>query len=100
MTTAVDDLYLERLETLYEKQLGDIRAFAQREGRPLDEVRVHARYSPISDLTTFLQVRTKLAEWHSKDLFTPRGDGSKQHKAVKEQGANPALPFSASDTIQ
>lgn len=32
------DLYMERLETLYEKELTDIRAFAQRENRPLDEV--------------------------------------------------------------
>lgn len=32
------DLYLERLETLYEKQLSDLRAFAARESRPFDEV--------------------------------------------------------------
>ena len=31
-------LYLERLDTLYEKGLSDIRAFAQRESRPFDEV--------------------------------------------------------------
>lgn len=65
MTTAVDDLYLERLETLYEKQLSDTRAFAQREGRPFDEVRVHtqaalppaALYCLISQ--PFLQCRKK-----------------------------------------
>ena len=33
-----DDLFLERLETFMEKCLGDIRAFAQRELRPYEEV--------------------------------------------------------------
>lgn len=34
----VDALFLERLETLYEKSLADLRAFAQREGCPFEEV--------------------------------------------------------------
>lgn len=33
-----DELYLERLETLYEKQLGEIDTFARREGRPCEDV--------------------------------------------------------------
>lgn len=33
-----DDLFLERLETFMEKCLGDIRAFAERELRPYEEV--------------------------------------------------------------
>ena len=33
-----DELFFERLETFMEKCLGDIRAFAQRELRPYEEV--------------------------------------------------------------
>ena len=40
ITTVDEGLYLERLETLYEKGLSDIRAFAAREERSFEEVRV------------------------------------------------------------
>jgi hypothetical protein len=33
-----DELYLERLDTLYNKHLGEIRAFATRESRPYEDV--------------------------------------------------------------
>ncbi|KAI0367767.1 hypothetical protein BV20DRAFT_999883 [Pilatotrama ljubarskyi] len=49
--TADDVLFLERLEMLYEQSLADLRAFAEREDRPLDEV------------------RRRMAEMHSKYLF-------------------------------
>ncbi|KAI0331925.1 hypothetical protein GY45DRAFT_1321749 [Cubamyces sp. BRFM 1775] len=49
---ATDDaFFLERLEMLYEQNLADMRAFADREGKPFDEVRRH------------------VAELHSKALF-------------------------------
>lgn len=36
---ATDDaFFLERLEMLYEQNLADMRAFADREGKPFDEV--------------------------------------------------------------
>ena len=36
---ATDDaFFLERLEMLYEQNLADMRAFAEREGKPFDEV--------------------------------------------------------------
>ncbi|KAH9903017.1 hypothetical protein C8Q73DRAFT_672651 [Cubamyces lactineus] len=47
----VDAFFLERLEMLYEQNLADMRAFADREGKPFDEVRRH------------------MAELHSKSLF-------------------------------
>ncbi|KAI0649105.1 hypothetical protein C8Q79DRAFT_948831 [Trametes meyenii] len=49
---ATDDaLFLERLEMLYQQNLSDLRAFAERESRPFDEV------------------RRRVAELHSKCLF-------------------------------
>ncbi len=33
-----NELFIERLETLYEKELTDLHAFAQREGCPFEEV--------------------------------------------------------------
>ncbi|OSD06565.1 hypothetical protein PYCCODRAFT_1474680 [Trametes coccinea BRFM310] len=46
---AEDVLFLERLEMLYEQSLSDLRAFADREGKPFDEVRrrmaeIHCQY--------------------------------------------------------
>lgn len=38
--TADDGFFMERLEMLYEQSLGELRAFAEREGRAYDEVRV------------------------------------------------------------
>ncbi|KAF7796605.1 hypothetical protein EIP86_007787 [Pleurotus ostreatoroseus] len=71
-----DELYLERLEALYAKQLGDVRAFAAREGRPFDEV------------------RTRLAEWHCKDLFAPPppadDPSGAQRRSAKERGTSRA----------
>ncbi|KAI8980174.1 hypothetical protein BD414DRAFT_493863 [Trametes punicea] len=56
--TATDDaLFLERLEMLYEQSLTDLKAFADREGRPLDEV------------------RRRMAELHSKYLFDQSAAG-------------------------
>ncbi|KAI0690165.1 hypothetical protein BC835DRAFT_1417985 [Cytidiella melzeri] len=46
-----NDLYLERLETLYEKHLGEINAFAKRESRPCEDV------------------RRSIAQWYSRTLF-------------------------------
>ncbi|KAI0671746.1 hypothetical protein C8Q78DRAFT_1030674 [Trametes maxima] len=49
---ATDDaLFMERLEMLYQQNLSDLRAFAERESRPFDEV------------------RRRVAELHSKCLF-------------------------------
>lgn len=39
-----DSLYLERLETLHEKQLGELRAFARRETRSFEDVRWQLYY--------------------------------------------------------
>lgn len=36
--TADDGLFMERLDMLYEQSLGDLRAFAEREGRAYHEV--------------------------------------------------------------
>ena len=36
--TEADNLYVERLDALLEKQVADIATFATREGRPADEV--------------------------------------------------------------
>ncbi|CDO73723.1 hypothetical protein BN946_scf185015.g51 [Trametes cinnabarina] len=52
-----DALFLERLEMLYEQSLSDLRAFADREGRPFDEV------------------RRRMAEIHAKYLFDHSADG-------------------------
>ena len=38
--TADNGFFMERLEMLYEQSLGELRAFAEREGRAYDEVRV------------------------------------------------------------
>ncbi|KAI0635935.1 hypothetical protein C8Q77DRAFT_1270176 [Trametes polyzona] len=55
---ATDDaLFLERLDMLYEQSLSDLRAFADRENRPFDEV------------------RRRIAELHSKYLFESASDG-------------------------
>ena len=34
-----DGFFMERLEMLYEQSLGDLRSFAEREGRSYEEVR-------------------------------------------------------------
>lgn len=39
-----DGLFLERLETLFAKSLSDIRTFAEREARPLEEVKSIRRF--------------------------------------------------------
>ncbi|KAH9935262.1 hypothetical protein B0H21DRAFT_759281 [Amylocystis lapponica] len=46
-----DDLFLERLETLFDKSLADLRTFAEREARPFEDV------------------RKRVAEWHCRSLF-------------------------------
>ncbi|KAK1217246.1 hypothetical protein PQX77_020095 [Marasmius sp. AFHP31] len=48
----VDELFLERFEAFMDKSLVELRAFAKREERPLEEMRF------------------RFAEWHSKHLFT------------------------------
>lgn len=40
-----DGFFMERLEMLYEQSLGDLRAFAEREGRSYEEVSVHSSSS-------------------------------------------------------
>ncbi|KAI0359858.1 hypothetical protein OH77DRAFT_873452 [Trametes cingulata] len=55
--TADDVLFLERLEMLYEQSLADLRAFAEREDKPFEEV------------------RRRIAELHSKYLFQRSGPG-------------------------
>ncbi|KAI0951296.1 hypothetical protein AcW1_008372 [Taiwanofungus camphoratus] len=47
----MDELFLERLETLFDKSLTDLRAFAERESCPFGEV------------------RRCMAEWHCRYLF-------------------------------
>ncbi|KAF7771625.1 hypothetical protein Agabi119p4_5936 [Agaricus bisporus var. burnettii] len=47
-----NDLFLERLDTFMQKVLNDIKAFAERESRPYEEM------------------RRIVAEWHAKTLFT------------------------------
>ncbi|KAF5326942.1 hypothetical protein D9619_004834 [Psilocybe cf. subviscida] len=54
-----DDLFLERLDTFMQKSLGEIRAFAEREGKPYEETRRH------------------IAQWHAKYLFQQRGEEQK-----------------------
>ncbi|KAH9917037.1 uncharacterized protein B0H18DRAFT_884190 [Fomitopsis serialis] len=46
-------LFLERLQTLFDKSLADLRAFAERESRPFEEI------------------RDQVAKWHCKELFSP-----------------------------
>ncbi|KAI0091207.1 hypothetical protein BDY19DRAFT_689234 [Irpex rosettiformis] len=46
-----DELYLERLQALYEKQIGEIHAFARREGR------------------AYKDVQKTIARWYSQTLF-------------------------------
>ncbi|KAH9838478.1 uncharacterized protein C8Q71DRAFT_751459 [Rhodofomes roseus] len=46
-------LFLERLQTLFDKTLADLRSFAERESRPFEEI------------------RDQVAKWFCKDLFSP-----------------------------
>ncbi|CCM01384.1 uncharacterized protein FIBRA_03435 [Fibroporia radiculosa] len=58
-----DGLFFERLQTLFDKHLADLRAFAERETRPFDEV------------------RRRFAEWHCDCLFAPspaQGDDAQE----------------------
>ncbi|KAJ8072512.1 hypothetical protein PM082_016071 [Marasmius tenuissimus] len=51
-TSDVDELFLERFEAFMDKSLVELRAFAEREERPFEEMRF------------------RFAEWHSKHLFS------------------------------
>ena len=86
MDSSIDEeLFLERLETLYEKELSDVRAFAQREHRPYDEVRPQAaRTDSLPFELTTSKVRNRLAELHCKDLFDFHRDGDEKSPG-KEQ---------------
>ncbi|KZT73706.1 hypothetical protein DAEQUDRAFT_762138 [Daedalea quercina L-15889] len=46
-------LFLERLQTLFDKSFADLRSFAERESRPFEEV------------------RDQVAKWYCQDLFSP-----------------------------
>ena len=86
MDSSIDEeLFLERLETLYEKELSDVRAFAQREHRPYDEVRPQTAHTDsLSFELTTSKVRNRLAELHCKDLFDFHRDGDEKSPG-KEQ---------------
>ncbi|KAG6851108.1 hypothetical protein H0H93_000988 [Arthromyces matolae] len=66
-----DPLFLERLDTFMEGTLADIKAFADREFRPLEET---LRF---------------VAEWHARNLFRPtRQDDSTQDRTSRGLSLN------------
>jgi len=74
-----DGLFLERLEAFMEKGLADIRAFARRENRPFDEIRL------------------QVAEWHNRYLF--KRDPTVQDTANQSDRVTSVL-FDTSRTLE
>ena len=67
-----DGFFMERLEMLYQQHLGDLRAFAEREGRPYDEVctyKADVMNQGPGSLDRLMQVKMRMAELHCQPLF-------------------------------